>query len=207
MRKQFLYLTGTYAIGHVFILIDNLFASLLPTKTLTALSYGFAIVGIPRAIFPISTIAITPLAETNASFKQTNQYLTASIGYSLPVILLTWLFISPALKFLLGYGRFSNLDLKLTALAAKYYIFSLPFFMCWPILYKAYQIKNKLPVVLIFGVMAGVFNIFLKYLFIVHLHLSLFGIPLSTFTANLALCSMAYLYFKKISKKASAEKS
>ncbi|MCL4513037.1 MAG: murein biosynthesis integral membrane protein MurJ, partial [Candidatus Eremiobacteraeota bacterium] len=32
MGGQFLYLTGTYAIGHVFMLIDNLFASLLPPK-------------------------------------------------------------------------------------------------------------------------------------------------------------------------------
>ena len=197
MGGQFLYLTGTYAIGHVFMLIDNLFASLLPPKTLTALNYGFAVSGIPRSLFPFSTIAITPLSETNASFEKTNQYLGVILLYSIPFILLTWLFVSPALKILLGYGRFSHLDLSLTAQAAKYYMFSLPLFMCWPVLYRVFQIKGKLSRILLFGVIAGLFNILLKYIFIVHLHFALKGITGSTFVVNLFLCGMAYFYFSR----------
>ena len=204
--KQFLSLTGVYFISHIFTITDNAFASLLPIKIITALNYGLAIAGIPGALLPFANISITPLSETDADIQKAKRYFRFLLLYSFPFILLTWLFISPALKILLGYGRFSNLDLNLTSEAAKYYIFSLPLMMVWGVLYRIFLIKDKVLMVLFFIFITALLNIGLKYLFIIHLHFGLIGIPLTTFIINFALCAVAYQFFLKISKNAAEGK-
>ncbi|MCL4512946.1 MAG: polysaccharide biosynthesis C-terminal domain-containing protein, partial [Candidatus Eremiobacteraeota bacterium] len=203
MGKQFFLLIGSYGITHVSMLLDNAFASLLPSGMVTALNYGYAIGMMPSSLLYFGNIGIVSLSENHASQKKTKQYLFFLAIYSLPFIALTWLLLTPVLKVFLEYGRFSNLDLNLTAKAAKYYILSLPFIMIFSILAKAFQIKNKLHLLCTILALGCLVNFFLKYLFVVVLQWHLVAIPLSTLFVNIFVCAVGYVLFRKVSEEKS----
>jgi putative peptidoglycan lipid II flippase len=82
----------------------------------------------------------------------------------------------------------------LTAQATRYYILSLPFFLFWPVLLKACQVRNNFffPIIAVF--LFAVLNAVLKYVFVVRLQLGLKGIAASTFVGYFFLCVSLYIY-------------
>ncbi len=195
MVKQILYLLFIYGIGPLYVITDNIFASYLPTKSISALNYGILIANLPASILQFSMIAITPLSENDADWSKLKQYLRVLVIFSLPMIIGCWLFVTPVLKLFLSYGRFSMLDLGLTAEAVRYYILSLPFFLCWPVLYRAYQVKNKLTPLIFIIVLGAVMNASLKYFFVFDLKMTIRGITFTTFIGYCFVCVIAYWYY------------
>jgi putative peptidoglycan lipid II flippase len=195
ISRQIFFLSLLYGIGPLYTLADTLFASYLSTKTISALNYGISIATLPATVLQFSTIAITSLSESEADWNKVKRYLRVLILFSLPFIIGCWLLITPILKLFLTYGRFTILDLDLTSEAVRYYILSLPFFLCWPVLYRAYQVRNKLLPLIIFAVIGALFNFFLKFYFIFHLKLAIRGITFTTFISYCFICVVSYLYY------------
>ncbi|MFH1861091.1 MAG: lipid II flippase MurJ [bacterium] len=198
--KQFFYLTALYGIGHVFMIVDKAFASILPTKCITALSYGLIIASVPTGILRLSNIIITSLSEANADTKKLNFYVKKILLISIPVAMAIFIFAPILVKLLLGYGRFSQDDLMLTVAAAKYYVLGLPFMFLWPIFYRWFQIKNTLKFVFVLSIISVLAMLSADYLFIIVLNMGIIGIPLGSLVANAILCIGSYLIIIKSEK-------
>ena len=199
--KQFSILTVLYGILHIFTLIDRSFATLLGEKNVSALSYGWMIATIPRGIFKLENILITPLSEVKGNLKKLNFYIKKIIFLFVPTSLAMF-FLSPFFtKILFGYGNFEFLDFLLVSEAAKFYSLALPFLFLWPILYRVYQIKNKLAFLIFIALFGIITNLYLNYLFVIKINLGIKGICLGTFGAYVVLVIISYLFLLKISRR------
>ncbi|MBU0700670.1 murein biosynthesis integral membrane protein MurJ [bacterium] len=191
--RQFFYLTTLYGVGHVFTIIDKAFASILPTKCITALSYGLIIASVPTGILKLGQIVITSLSEADAGIKKLNFYVKKILLISSLCAIVIFIFAPILVKLLLGYGRFSHEDLMLTVDAAKYYALSLPCMFLWPIFYRWFQIKNTLKFVFVVSIVSVLVMLCADYLFVIRLKMGIIGIPLGCLAANITLCVFSYL--------------
>jgi len=144
MLKQFLQLLGVYSVFHIYMLVDRAFASYLPPKSISALTYGWMVAMIPRGIFRFENIVITSLSEVNADWNKVKFYLVRIFLFSLPFVLFIFIFAPYIVKLLFGYGAFSVVDSELTATATRFYVLSLPFVFLWSVFYRIFQIKQGL---------------------------------------------------------------
>ena len=200
--RQFFYLTALYGVGHIFTIVDKAFASILPTKCITALSYGILIAMVPKGILKLENIVITSLSEADADIKKLIFYVKKTALISSLFAIGIFIFAPILVKLLLGYGRFSQEDLILTVAAAKYYALSLPFVFLWPIFYRWFQIKNTLKFVFIISIVSVVAMLCADYLFIIMLNMGIKGIALGSLVANSTLCILSYLIIVKQIRKA-----
>jgi putative peptidoglycan lipid II flippase len=191
LLKTFFYLSALYGVFHLYILVDRAFASYLGEKAVSALSYGLMIAASPTGIIKLQHMAITALSEEPR--KERLQFFLKKIFLTIPpMALIFFLFPTFIVKLLFGYGKFSHLDVNLTAEALRYYALSLPFFFAWPILYRYFQVKENLRA-LFFIALFGVFvNFIMNYLLVFKLSLGLTGICLGTFIAYIFLCGLSY---------------
>jgi len=191
--KQFFYLTALYGVGHIFVVVDKIFASMLPTKCITALSYGLLIALVPKGILKLENIVITSLSEAGADRGKLNFYIKKIILISSLFAIVIFVFAPVLIKLLLGYGKFSQEDLMLTVDAARYYVLSLPFIFLWPIFYRWFQIKNTLRFVFGICIVSVLAMLCADYLFIIVLNMGIKGIALGSLVANASLCILSYL--------------
>jgi len=197
MLKQFVQLLVIYSTFHLYMLVDRVFASFLPPKSISALSYGWMVAMIPRGLFKFENIVITSLSEVNADWNKVKFYLLRIFLLGLTFSILIFLLAPYLIKFLFGYGKFSFLDMDLTITATQIYAFALPFVFLWNVIYKIYQIRGKL-LHLIFPVIVSIFaNSFLNYLFIFDLNKGLEGISLATDLAYSILFLISWYLLKK----------
>jgi putative peptidoglycan lipid II flippase len=148
MLKQFLQLLGVYSVFHLYTLVDRAFASYLPPKSISALTYGWMIAMIPKGIFKFENIVITSLSEVNASWDKVKFYTFRVLIFSLPFVVFIFIFAPYIVELLFGYGAFSTVDAELTTTAVRFYVLSLPFVFLWAIFYRIFQIKEKILVVI-----------------------------------------------------------
>ncbi len=196
---QFLQLLSVYGVLHLFILVDRAFASYLGEKAVSALTYGFLLASAPRGILKFEHMAITALSETKGSIEKLSFYLKKLLMLTLPIALFFFLFSPLLVKLFFGYGAFSKVDIDLTSKAFRFYSLSLPLLFFWPLIFRTFQIKERLlglSILSLFGVAA---NAFFNYLFIFELSLGVEGICLGTFLAYLILCTLGFygLKYKK----------
>jgi putative peptidoglycan lipid II flippase len=196
--KHFFYLSALYGVFHLYILVDRAFASLTGEKGVSALTYGLMVAAIPRGIVKLEHIAITALSEVKASMEKINLYIKYSFLISLPFMMGFLVLANFLISFFFGYGKFSLVDVELTAEATRYYALSLAFMFIWPILYRAYQILNWLKPVFFIAIMGILAKTIFNYLFVIVYNLGIKGICLATFFAYIFLCLLSYtLLFKK----------
>ncbi|MFN3471947.1 MAG: lipid II flippase MurJ, partial [Aquificaceae bacterium] len=189
---QFLQLLSVYGVVHLFILVDRAFASYLGEKAVSALTYGFLLASAPRGILKFEHMAITALSETKGSIEKLSFYLKKLLMLTLPIALFFFLFSPLLVKLFFGYGAFSKVDIDLTSKAFRFYSLSLPLLFFWPLIFRTFQVKERLlslSVLSLFGVAA---NAFFNYLFIFELSLGVEGICLGTFLAYLILCTLGF---------------
>lgn len=194
---HFLQLSILYAVFHLYILVDRIFASYLGEKAVSALAYGLLIVSIPRGILKFENIAITSLAEQGGSREKLDFYIKKLTLLTLPFVIffsaIPWL----PVKLLFGYGSFSKVDVSLTAEALRFYAPSLPFMFLWPLIYRVFQIKEKLIGIGITAFLGVLLNSLLNYLFVFRLNMGIAGICLGTLGAYFMLCFAGYMMLKK----------
>jgi len=191
--KHFFYLSALYGVFHLYILVDRAFASLTGEKGISALTYGLMVVTVPKNIIKLEHMAITALSEVKASMGKINLYIKYSFLISLPFMIGFLVLANFLISFFLGYGKFSLVDVKLTAEATRYYALSLAFMFIWPILYRAYQVLNLLKPVFFIAILGILANALFNYLFVVVYNLGIKGICLATFFAYFILCFLGYL--------------
>ena len=193
--RHFIFLSLLYGVFHLFILVDRLFASYLGEKAVSALSYGLMVAGIPRGIAKLEHMAITALSE-NPTLERLSFFLKKVVLYTPPIAVVFYAFSEILVRLLFGYGKFSTLDIELISTAVRYYSLSLPFMFLWPILYRYYQVKERLTPIAIGALLGVAFNFLANYVFVFKLNLAIAGICLGTFSAYLFLCAFAYVYAK-----------
>jgi putative peptidoglycan lipid II flippase len=196
--KHFFYLSALYGVFHFYILVDKAFASLTGEKGVSALTYGLMVAVVPRGIVKLEHMAITALSEVKATMGKINLYIKYSFLISLPFMMGFLILANFLISFFFGYGKFSLVDVELTAEATRYYALSLAFMFIWPILYRAYQVLNLLQPVFFIAILGILANALFNYLFVVVYNLGIKGICLATFFAYIFLCLLSYtLLFKK----------
>jgi putative peptidoglycan lipid II flippase len=191
--KHFFYLSALYGVFHLYIFVDRAFASLTGEKGISALTYGLMVVTVPKNIIKLEHMAITALSEVKASMGKINLYIKYSFLISLPFMIGFLVLANFLISFFFGYGKFSLVDVELTAEATKYYALSLAFMFIWPILYRAYQVLNLLKPVFFIAILGILANALFNYLFVVVYNLGIKGICLATFFAYSILCFLGYL--------------
>jgi putative peptidoglycan lipid II flippase len=191
--KHFFYLSALYGVFHLYIFVDRAFASLTGEKGISALTYGLMVVTVPKNIIKLEHMAITALSEVKASMGKINLYIKYSFLISLPFVIGFLVLANFLISFFFGYGKFSLVDVKLTAEATRYYALSLAFMFIWPILYRAYQVLNLLKPVFFIAILGILANALFNYLFVVVYNLGIKGICLATFFAYFILCFLGYL--------------
>lgn len=192
--QQFFCLTVLYGISHVFAIVDKAFASILPTKCITALFYGLMIASVPMGILKLGNIIITSLSEADADIKKLIFYVKKILLISSLFTIVIFIFAPVLVKLLLGYGHFlQQEDLMLTVEATKYYVLSLPFMFLWPIFYRWFQIKKTLRFIFILSIVSVLVMLSADYLFVIILNMGIIGIPLGSLAANITLCAGSYL--------------
>ncbi len=198
MLKQFFQLLGVYSVFHLYMLVDRVFASYLPHKSVSALAYGWMVAMIPKGLFKFENIVITSLSEVNAEWSKVKFYLVRIFLFSLPFVVLIFAFAHYIVELLFGYGAFSVVDGELTATATRFYVLSLPFVFLWNVFYRIFQIKDKIFWLIPIVGLTLILNGFLNYVFIFKINLALEGICIATSLANLmlTLLSLLILYSK-----------
>ena len=191
--KHFFYLSALYGVFHLYILVDRAFASLTGEKGISALTYGLMVVTVPKNIIKLEHMAITALSEVKASMEKINLYIKYSFLISLPFMMGFLVLANFLISFFFGYGKFSLVDVELTAEATRYYALSLAFMFIWPILYRAYQVLNWLKPVFFIAILGILAKALFNYLFVVVYNLGIKGICLGTFFAYSILCFLSYL--------------
>ncbi len=199
--QHFFYLSALYGVFHLFILVDRAFASLLQEKSVSALTYGLTVAGIPKGILKLEHMAITSLSEVGGSLEKLNFYLKKIFILTLPLTLILFFFADLLVSLFFGYGAFSRVDIVLTAEATRYYALSLPLMFIWPILYRVFQIREWLKAIFFIALLGVMINGALNYLLVIYFKLGLKGICLGTFGAYIFLCISGYaLLSRKRSK-------
>lgn len=194
---QFFQLSLLYGIFHIYILIDRLFASYLGEKMVSALTYGLLIAYIPKAILRFEHIAVTSLSENNGSIQKLNFYLGKLLLFSIPFLVFFFLIPWIPVKLLFGYGAFSSVDIDLTSTALKFYSLSIPFMFFWPIIYRVFQIKERLLGVGLVATLGVIINFILNYVLVLYFNLGLIGICLGTLGAYFIICLVGYIILVK----------
>ncbi len=195
--KHFVSLSILYGVFHLFILVDRAFASYLGEKSVSALSYGLLLASAPRGVFKLEHMAITSLSE-NPNMAKLNFFLKKVFVYTPLFSAFFILFSEPITKLFFGYGKFSTLDLKLTATAVFYYSLSLPFMFAWPIIYRHFQVKERLRAIAFVALAGVIANFLANYILVFELKLGIAGICLGTFVAYTVLCGTSYLLAKNV---------
>jgi len=181
MLKQFTQLLMIYSISYIYILVDRAFASYLPHKNISALSYGWMIAMIPRNIFRLENIVITSLSEVNASKEKVKLYVKKIFLFSLPFVILIFSFAPYLVKLFFGYGFFSTVDVKFTTEAVRFYVLSLPFVIIWSsILSKIFYIKNAVNLIIILFFTGTIINVVTSYFLLFKLQFGLKSLCIAT---------------------------
>ena len=193
---QFTQLLSVYGVLHLFIIVDRAFASYLGEKAVSALTYGFLLASAPRGILKFENIAITALSETKGSIEKLSFYLRKLLTLTLPIAVVFFIFAPLLVKLFFGYGAFSKVDIDLTSKAFRFYAISLPFLFFWPLIFRVFQIKERLLGLSLLSLFGVLINALFNYLFVFELSMGVEGICLGTFLAYLMLCTVGFYMLK-----------
>ncbi len=195
--RQFFQLCILYGVSRLYVIVDRSFASILPTKSITALTYGYIVAYIPKNLLRFENILITSLSEATDLKRKLLFYAVRIMAISIPIACLVYLFSPFIVKLLFGYGAFSHVDWQLTVIASKFYAISLPFAFLWPVLYRVHQIKDEMGMLTFLALLSVITNGCLNYLFIVKYSLGLEGICIATAISLILVSSFSFAYLMK----------
>ncbi len=199
LLTHFVQLTFLYGIFHLYILVDRVFASYLGEKAVSALTYGLLLASIPKGVLKLENIAVTSLCEVKGSIEKLNFYIKKILLLILPISVIFFLFSWYLTKLLFGYGAFSHMDIDLTAESFRFYSLSLPFMFLWPLIYRVFQIRERLKALSVVAILGIIANGVANYVFVFLLHLGIAGICLGTFFAYIIICNIGYYLLRRLS--------
>ena len=196
MIKQFIYLSGFYGTGIIYMLIEKAFASTLGEDAVSALTYGIMVANIPKSLIKVEKMSITSFSESKDIIGKLNFYIKKIFQMSIPLTIFMFLASNIIVKLLFGHGAFNQKDIELTSLAARYFALSLPFFFLWPIIYQTFQVIGHLKPLFILATGSIASMTISNYILITIFKLGIIGICVASFV-NYALVSIiAYIIIK-----------
>ncbi|KUK13316.1 MAG: Uncharacterized protein XD52_1404 [bacterium 42_11] len=197
LLKQFLQLSALYGVFHLYMVVDRAFGSMLGEKAVSALTYGLMLAIASKNVLRIESLAITSLSEAGGSLEKLNFYVKRLLLLSVPFSILLFSFSEYIVGLLLGYGAFSKVDVALTSEALRFYSLSVPFIFLWLLVYRVFQIREKMGKLVKLAVTGVFLNGGLNYLFVIELKLGIPGICLGTLVAYVFLSLFGYSMLDK----------
>ncbi len=201
--KQSLSLIILIIVGAFYVLIDKTFATSLPIKTVSAISYALLIITIPQRIFNFNTILMTSISETKVEIKQFKRYITIIFITGSIIAGFIFIFSGIIIKLLFYYGAFSVSDWSITSTAVKYFALSIPFMLSGSLISGALQVINRLMPMVILSIINTINLIIIDYLTVVIFKMGVIGIAigmLSVYIISTGL-SMFFLFDVLYKKK------
>ena len=170
------------------VMLDVVWASLLPVGTISALYYADRIAQLPLGVVGIAVgTALLPLLAKelragNAAAAMANQNRAIEFGllFSLPAALALWLLADPIIRILFERGRFGPEDTWRTAGALAAFAVGLPAFVLVKALTPGFFAREDTRTPLYIAVVAIVANIALNLYFLYGTDLAHVGIALAT---------------------------
>ena len=198
--RMLFFLLPLYLTGHLFTLVDRIFASFLPTGGVSALSYGFMIAMIPCTILMFDSIFITPLSEASDREPLMNDILKGVLIISVPITLFTVAYANQIVEAAFERGVFTSSSTWMTGEALAYISLALPAFFIWPICYRLFQILEKLFAIGIICLGAVLLYAVLNFLFM-KMGMGIKGLALATSISWYALVINGAFIFRRLGLK------
>ncbi len=174
------------------VLVDKIFGSLLPPKTISALTFALVLTQTPSGILRVDKILITPLAKARDNGALLRTYVSRLLAFAAPITVATFCFARPIVHILYGYGAFKGIDQALTAEALRYFALTIPASLVWPAIFSTYQIRNRLGRVNLVMGLGIALLVALDYLLVVRMHGGIRAVPTAQFISGLVTASLAY---------------
>lgn len=199
-------LVGIFA-RQINVVVDQYFASFLSSGTISALENATRLYNLPLGMFGISiAIVIFPVLSKNIvenkiedAKKNIEEGFKFLIFLVEPSMIILIYYSKDIVKLILGYGKFSNIAIKITSESLATYSFGLLFYTGIHILVRGYySYKNtKTPVKI--SIIAIGTNIFLDYLLVTKY--KYIGLALATvIAAGINFTLLLYFFNKKYFK-------
>ena len=182
-------------------MIDKYFGTYLPDKYITALTYGLLLANAPVNILKLHNFTITWLSEGHLNIQNLLKITGLIIISGSIMALISWWILPFVVDLIFNYGRFASMDHALLVEAARFYFFSLPLLMLWPVLYQTFQIREKLLPVFLIGVGAIAINYVLNHYFVVELGWTIQGITVATFSSYLFMIISGLIALRYLEKQ------
>ncbi len=181
-----------YLLNYIFVFVDRIFASYLPTGGVSALTYALLIVLVPTSIMPIENVFITPLAEAEERGDIMRRILVGIWIISIPVSVFMFSYGRELVGLALERGRFHADSTQMTGDALKILSLAIPVLFVGPVCTRLFQIlgeMGKLSGILAIGVGT---NAILNAVFI-SMGMGIRGLALATTLAWYGM-SIGYLF-------------
>lgn len=116
---------------------------------------------------------------------------------SIPYTVALVFFPEDIVKLIVGYGKFTSLDIALTAEAVRYYALALPGIYISSMLTKMLMVKQNIVGMVLLMLFAIIVNVFLNYVFIFILKLGVGGVAIATSIGVYLIAFIQYLILSK----------
>ena len=172
----------------VSVVLDVIWASLMPAGTISALYYADRIAQLPLGVVGIAVgTALLPLlsrqlraGQDEAAMANQNRAIEFGLLFSLPSMVALWLLADPIIRVLFERGKFGPDDTLRTASALVAYAFGLPAFVLVKALTPGFFARQDTRTPLYVGIVSIVFNAVVNTAFLFYTSLDQVGIALAT---------------------------
>ncbi|MCF6767687.1 murein biosynthesis integral membrane protein MurJ [Thiotrichales bacterium 19S11-10] len=196
------------SVAQVSLLLDTIFASFLPSGSISWLYYSDRLMQFPLGVFGValSTVVLPHLSKTHAAKNQEDYQKSLNWAFrivlliAIPAALGLMALSGPLMVTLFNYGQFSDHDVYQAQKSLIAFAFGLLAFILVKVLVSAFYARQNMKT----PVKIGIISLFVNMLLNVILVLSLMqqgnghvGLALSTSLASLVNCGLLYYYLKK----------
>lgn len=185
------------------VLIDRIFASFLPTGSISALNYARNLREIPLYIVMSLTAIILPFFSEHANIRSNKTFVnfitkTIRIGLFLLIPSCTGLFLikRQLIEILLFRGKFNFISMQMTEESLSIFLMSIIFYWLITIITRVFYAKRRFKIVIIMGILSILFNLVFDRILI--MQFSYKGIALSTVFMEIIFCIIYFYLLSKI---------
>lgn len=163
------------SVAQVNLLLDTIFASFLPIGSISWLYYSDRLTNLPLGVFgvAVATVILPELSRKHANrstkhFSMTLDWAFRSILIiGLPAAIGLYLLAGPLLAAMLGYGKFTDIDVTKARLSLMAFSIGIPAFMLVKVLASGFYARQDIKTPVKIGVIAVVCNILLNLALII----------------------------------------
>ncbi len=162
------------SVAQISLLLDTLFASFLPVRSITWLYYSDRLTYFPLGIFGVAlaTVILPHLSKKHADaslkeFSMTMDWaLRCVLIIALPAAVGLYMLATPLFSALFQYGKFHAQDVIMASLSLKAYAVGLPAFMLVKVLASGFYSRQDIKTPVRIAVLALIINMALNFMLI-----------------------------------------